>query len=295
MRLKTGCALLLSGVLSSSVIAQVSIGGSPIPISDMVLSNDQISIEWEGGLESFQVQSRTSLVEGVWGNHGSVTADNSYQFSQPADPQMFFQVLGSDAEVTAQYQVNFISTWSATTHPTNFPSGNEHYSPLIGGTHNAGVSFWEPGGTATVGIEVMAETGYWVPLENEVNAAITAGAAEFVLLGGALGFSPGSIQMNFNISQNFPLVTLVTMIAPSPDWFVGVHGLNLFVDGDWVDELNVPLYAYDAGTDSGISYNSTDSDTIPKDSIQLLTGFPVDYQGSVAPFGSFIFTRTDIP
>jgi serine/threonine protein kinase len=39
-------------------------------------------------------------------------------------------------------------------------------------------------------------------------------------------------------------VTLVSMVAPSPDWFVGVGGLPLLQDGQWVDELVVPLPAW---------------------------------------------------
>src|SRR5688500_14268429 len=48
------------------------------------------------------------------------------------------------APETAPYRVTFDSTWSATTHPQDFPS-NAHFSGLIGGTHKAAVTFWEPG------------------------------------------------------------------------------------------------------------------------------------------------------
>ena len=42
------------------------------------------------------------------------------------------------------YTVEFESTWSANTHPTDFPS-NPHFSGLVGGTHDNSVTFWETG------------------------------------------------------------------------------------------------------------------------------------------------------
>jgi hypothetical protein len=81
------------------------------------------------------------------------------------------------------------------------------------------------------------------------------------------------------------------MIAPSPDWFAGVHGLNLIQNGDWVREHVVELRPYDAGTDLGVSYESPDRDAQPRLPIRVLNGFPFDVQGRVAPVGSFTFTR----
>ena len=79
---------------------------------------------------------------------------------------------------------------------------------------------------ATPGMERMAEVGSRTTLQSEFQTAISAGTAQSVILGGGIG-SPGSTTTSFETSSAFPLVTLVTMIAPSPDWFVGVSGLNL--------------------------------------------------------------------
>ena len=48
-----------------------------------------------------------------------------------------------------------------------------------------------------------------------------------LLSGDNLRGSPGSTQFEFEVSRDYPLVTLVTMVAPSPDWFVGVSALSL--------------------------------------------------------------------
>jgi hypothetical protein len=41
---------------------------------------------------------------------------------------------------TAQYRVRFDATWSAATHPVQFPAA-AHWSGLVGATHDATVSF----------------------------------------------------------------------------------------------------------------------------------------------------------
>lgn len=61
------------------------------------------------------------------------------------------------------------------------------------------------------------------------------------------------------------------MIYPSPDWFVGVSGLELCLsNGSWVEEKILNLYPYDAGTDSGPSYISSDQPTHPKEAIRRI-------------------------
>ena len=193
------------------------------------------------------------------------------------------------AATSATYRVVFEATWSASTHPTSFPGG-AHFSPLIGAVHSDGASFWARDGTATPGIESMAETGGTGPLTAEIQAEIPANA--LAVVNGSGIRSPGSTTIQaITLREDFPLVTLVTMIAPSPDWFVGVSGLSLHdADGSWIEELEVVLYPYDAGTDSGPNYTSANDDTRPKEPIRSLRG---EHPFSDAPIGTFTFTRTD--
>lgn len=190
----------------------------------------------------------------------------------------------------ARYIVTFQSTWSAATHPNDWPA-DAHYSGLIGGTHSGRATFWQEGQLASPGIQAMAEQGRKTPLDQEVGAAIAAGNAEFLLSGAALGDSPGTVSLEFSARVNFPLVTLVTMVAPSPDWFVGVSGLSLLVNGQWADEIIVTLFPWDAGTDSGTTYEAENQKTVPHQPIHRLLGFPVAVNGNVAPFGTMTFRR----
>ncbi|MCA9215725.1 MAG: spondin domain-containing protein [Planctomycetales bacterium] len=193
------------------------------------------------------------------------------------------------AQDSTTYRVTFDSIWSAATHPVDWPGGVAHYSGLIGGTHNATATFWELGGIATSGIEAMAEFGSKVGLENEVKAAIAAGTAGSVISGGGLGTTPGSVSVEFTATQEFPLASIVSMIAPSPDWFVGTNGLDLRSGDGWAGKIVHELDPYDAGTDSGLTFRSLNADTQPAEVIHSLSDvFPFQNTG---PLGTFTFLR----
>ncbi|MCA8969660.1 MAG: spondin domain-containing protein [Planctomycetes bacterium] len=191
---------------------------------------------------------------------------------------------------TAVYELTFQSTWSAQTHPIDFPSF-PHYSSLIGATHDATVSFWDSGSIASPGIEAMAERGATSTLTAEVNQAIQKGAANRVVTGPGLGVSPGSTKTRITIDATHPRLTLVTMLAPSPDWFVGVSGLDLTKNGQWIDQITVPLHVYDAGTDSGPTYTSPDMDTQPREKIAIITTKSGPFLNAPTIVGSFVIRR----
>lgn len=194
-------------------------------------------------------------------------------------------------EESARYLLTFEATWSAGTHPTEFPP-NPHFSGLIGAAHRDGVRLWEEGETATPGIENMAETGRKSPLDSEIEALIAEGEACELVSGGGIALSPGTVTVEFTVSQECPLVSVVSMIAPSPDWFVGVTGLSLYGDEGWIDERVVALYPYDAGTDSGESYTSPDEPAGEPEGIYRIETGPLLVEGEVTPLGVFRFTRS---
>ena len=154
--------------------------------------------------------------------------------------ELLAQERATGPDDSARYRVEFIASWSEATHPHpggEFPAASAHFSPLIGAVHNSDVAFWATGELASVGIEQMAETGATGLLTGEILTAIDDGSA-LAVVGGAGAVSPGSTVIGeVNISAGYPLVTFVTMIAPSPDWFVGISGESLLsVDGQWASE-----------------------------------------------------------
>lgn len=59
----------------------------------------------------------------------------------------------------------------------------------------------------------------------------------------------------FRVDSQHHLISLVSKIDPSPDWIVGVSGLDLCLsNGTWVESKVHNLYPWDAGTDGGPSY-----------------------------------------
>jgi hypothetical protein len=189
---------------------------------------------------------------------------------------------------TAAYAVRFEAEWNAVDQPADFPA-DAHFSPLVGATHGPNVELWRPGGAASEGIRLMAEQGQVVPLRSEVRAV--GDAADFVV-GEPANTSPGVARASLTVSQAHPLVTLVTMVAPSPDWFVGVAGLPLAERGEWLLRKEVALGPWDAGTDSGTTFTSPNQPTSPRQPIHPITGFPF---AGTPPLGRFVFERTDAP
>lgn len=171
----------------------------------------------------------------------------------------------SDTTGDVTYRVTFTTQWNGTDFATNYPS-SAHWSPLVGTVHNEQVVFWAPNNQpATAGIKSMAETGSTSALDTEIQAAKDAGYSQGRIQASSVGSGSGSTSIEFSTSNTYPLLTLTSMIAPSPDWFVGVHGLALQDDqGQWIETQTINLELYDAGTDNGVQFTSANSDTSPQ-------------------------------
>ena len=155
----------------------------------------------------------------------------------------------------ATFRVTFDATWSAATHPEAFPA-DPHFSRLAGAVHAVGIVLWSDGTPASNGVRQVAETGGTSGLRAEVERL---GRAAEAVEAGPIRPSPGRVTVEVGVSDERPLVTLVSMLAPSPDWFVGVSGLDLRRGDGWADRVVVPLEVYDAGTDDGDSYTAADA------------------------------------
>ena len=172
----------------------------------------------------------------------------------------------------AQYKVTFTGAWTSAVTPDGVPAG-AHFSRLVGGVHNANVAFLESGGTASAGVEAMAEEGHVTGLRDEILAAVPDVSPW--RLGTTNNISPtGSHSLTAALTTEYPRVTLVTMIAPSHDWFVGVAGLPLVdSEGRWLRSHKVNLYPWDAGTEDGTDFSLSPSvATDPQGTIESLRG-----------------------
>ena len=143
-------------------------------------------------------------------------------------------------------------------------------------------------------MQLMAELGGKTTLLAEVNAALAAGTANRTLSGNGISGGAGTTTLRFQIDRTHPLVTLVTMIAPSPDWFAGVRGLPLIENGQWVQSKTVALFPWDTGTDSGATFASANFVSNPRGVITRIVTPPLGTNGYAPPMGTFTFTLVRI-
>lgn len=185
---------------------------------------------------------------------------------------------------TVKYKLTFKSLWNVNNFPTAFPSGKEHFSGLIGATHIESKYIWQSGSQASQSIKVMAETGSKTALKNEI-----AKSSDFSLVEGR-GISVGkdSVNLEFSTTKDKPLLSLTAMVAPSPDWFVGINSFKLYDENTkkWIQSQTISLKIYDAGTDSGSTFISDNINTNPRENISLLTEPEIDINNGVQSISS---------
>ena len=190
---------------------------------------------------------------------------------------------------SATYTVTFQGEWTTSSTPGGVV-GDAHFTTLIGAVHNREVTFWSPGGTATPGIEGVAELGSIGTFRSEIDAK---GADVASVIQQSVGFGGrGSATFEIEVTAAHPLVTLVSMIGPSPDWFVGVSRLSLLDGGQWRSRRSVNLYPYDAGTEEGDGFSLANPATSPQETITSIRGMG---KFSNEPMATLSFERKDAP
>ena len=170
---------------------------------------------------------------------------------------------------TATYSVTFQGNWTTASTPGGVVGG-AHFTTLIGAVHNDQVTFWESGGTATPGVERVAELGSTGTFKSEINANSNALS---VIEQSVSGGGTGSATFNVTVTSNHSRVTLLSMIGPSPDWFVGISGRSLLnAQGNWQSPIQVDLFPYDAGTEDGTDFSLSNPATSPQGVITSIRG-----------------------
>ncbi len=179
---------------------------------------------------------------------------------------------------TAIYNLTIDNTWSEVTHPGRVAPTDAHFSWLGGGTHSDQVSFWNVGELASPGMVEMAETGVINKFVGEVsveslkrNAFGPVAWRHWFCPVATTNKSCGELSVEFEMDSAFPLVTLVTMLGPSPDWFVGTNGLPLYEEGAWLQEVVFDLYPYDGGTRSANQWPLGGPRNDPAEAISVIT------------------------
>ncbi len=190
----------------------------------------------------------------------------------------------------AEYTVIVKSTWTRVSHPFEYPS-DAHFSGMIGASHNAKYSIFAVGRRPTPGLERLSEEGKHSPLDTEIRTAIDQGNALMLFESGGIKNWKDSMVATVRVDPAHPLVSVVNMIAPSPDWFTGASDVNLADNGAWITRRTVTLYAYDSGGDDGTTYKAKDKDTNPKKPTTRASTRHFVVHGRVKPVATLTFVR----
>ena len=253
-------------------------------------NDDEARVSVAGGPSQDMTSSRTvNLSVGDNALAVVVTAENgvtteTYTVTVTRAPQVTSLTPAASDPATAYpttvtYDIVFRGRWNRQVTPSGVPGG-AHFTTLIGGVHSDAATFVEAGGTATDGVELMAEAGVTTRLRSEVQAAVDADPpTAHRVVSQSVGSGPtATATLNeVEFTSEFPRLTLTSMVAPTPDWFVGVSGLRLLDDrGRWLRSHSVNLYPWDAGTEDDVSQNNGFSlggeNTRPKERIRSLRG-----------------------
>jgi len=194
-----------------------------------------------------------------------------------------------------KYSVEFTPLWTKANFPFEYPDTSlihkPHFSGLIGTAHNASYHIFAEGRMPTPGLERLSEEGKHDPLDAEIKAAIAAGNAVALSESEPLRDFTQTAKTEVMVDDAHPMVSIVAMIAPSPDWFAGVSDVNLMENGAWVPSKTLDVNPWDSGGDDGTTYLADDVDTNPKKPTMLNESRHVMKDGKVMPVARITFTR----
>ncbi|KAM7165008.1 spondin-1 [Macrochelys suwanniensis] len=177
---------------------------------------------------------------------------------------------------TAKYRLTFYGNWSEKTHPKDYPRRANHWSAIIGGSHSKNYVLWEYGGYASEGVKQVAELGSPVKMEEEIRQQSDEVLTVIKAKAQWPAWQPLNVRAapsaEFSVDRTRHLMSFLTMLGPSPDWNVGLSAEDLCTkDCGWVQKVVQDLIPWDAGTDSGVTYESPNKPTIPQEKIRPLT------------------------
>jgi hypothetical protein len=219
--------------------------------------------------------------------------------TQSAETPAMSEATPASGEMTAAgpatYRVELTPLWTKANFPFEYPDTSlihkPHFSGLIGTGHNAGYHLFAAGQPPTPGLERLSEMGKHDPLDSEIKAAIAAGNALALTESDPLKDFSETATAEVSVDATHPMVSLVAMIAPSPDWFAGVSDVNLMENGSWAATKTVDVFAWDSGGDNGTTYLADDDDADPKQPSSQSASPHFVKDGAPMPVARITFTR----
>jgi hypothetical protein len=191
----------------------------------------------------------------------------------------------------ARYSLTVTGKWISPGF--SVPAG-VHFTTFLGMVHNNETYLWKDNTKASLGVENVAESGNTTQLRLDVDSIIAVGKA-ISLIAISAPLSTGSSKMNIYCNSNYSYISFESMLAPTPDWFTGLSGFNLFQNNKWISDTTINLYAWDAGTEDGDVFGYNNPATAPQQNIHLLLAPQATVLANgnslLAPIATARFTR----
>ena len=142
-------------------------------------------------------------------------------------------------------------------------------------------------------------SGATATLKNEINAQLAAKKVWQLILPGGTGAEGVITEIHVQVTSNFSKVSFITMLAPSPDWYIGIDSFDLCDNGKWRESWNDTMSPpYDAGTEEGEGFSTSNPASNPHVDIFRITN---DMQGAfkntepIKSLGEFLFKGIGLP
>ncbi|KAH8275874.1 hypothetical protein KR026_009129 [Drosophila bipectinata] len=199
--------------------------------------------------------------------------------SQPSAPSAEAPCCACDE---ARYELIFEGVWSRNLHPRDFParSWETRFCELVGAAHSADYRFWEAGALANEAMKQYAEHCSSRLLEREFSNNFKDQKIRTIIKARGPSFPNinSKTSASVRVDPLHHMISFASKIEPSPDWIVGISGLELCLRNcTWLDEKVIQLYPWDVGTDAGPTYTSPDQPQVPPDVIRRMrSDFPND-------------------
>merc|ERR1712088_693962 len=186
----------------------------------------------------------------------------------------------------AVYRLQLNTFWSEQVFPKQYPQWRPpaQWSKSVGYSHRDSFSLFSLGAVVDEGVRQFVETGSSEVLDQQSTNRSFLDA----ILAPPIVQGVGNTSTNVFVDGNHSLISVVTKIVPSPDWFIGLDSLNLCQEGHFIQSFNTEAFPLDAGTDNGFTFTSPNWETDPPGVI-----FQISSQYPTHPAGSFHYPHLD--
>ena len=177
---------------------------------------------------------------------GELVSDDDVQVSG-TDP---FGLFGPD-EMT--YKVSVVVDWSSRSHEGNYPNSAHLSQPVFWtGSSNPVFAIEQ---NPSEGMKEFSVSGRTRALKQELESFIENETISQFDIKDRID-APGSDSYEVTLTREDPVFSLISKLAPSPDWFLALEGVNMLEDNRWKDNVRVSMVALDGGVSGGNEFKN---------------------------------------